>query len=480
MRKLGTAILSFILFTSALEAQQAKTDTVSKVQQQAADSVPRGKVHTLDKIAGVVGSAIILQSDIELKYASFLAQGNPPNPSIKCQILQSLLTQKLLAQQAVIDSVDVKEDEVDGDVDRRMRGMIQRAGGQDKLEQFLGRSIIQYKDEIRPDIREELIAQKMQQKITSNVNTTPQDVKNFFSKIQKDSLPTLNKEIEVGQIVFSPKLNKEEKETYKQKAEELLARVKKGEDFSALARLYSQDPGSAVEGGDLGFADRSTFVKEFASWAFKLKTGEVSPVFETDFGYHFLQVIERRGEQVHVRHILIIPAVTQESLNRAKAKADSVYDQMMKNKKLDFSTAAAFYSDDKDTKYNGGMLLNADNVETRTTYIPTDRLDPQVALITDTMKAGSISKPQLFTGQDGKKTYKILYLKSSTNAHKMSITQDYPKIKEYATTDKINRTVSEWFQKKRQQTFIKIDPEYLSCPSLKGWPTPIVTAAAKP
>ena len=320
MRKFGTAVFGLLLFVSVAFAQQPAGDT-AKTKHVTKDSVFTGPKHTLDKIAGVVGAAIILQSDIELKYASYLAQGNPPNSSVKCQILQSLLTQKLLAQQAVIDSVDVKEDEVDNDVDRRMRGMIQRAGGQDKLEAFLGRSVIQYKDEIRADLREELIAQKMQQKITTNVNTTPQDVKNFFNKISKDSLPTFSKEVEVGQIVFNPKLNKEEKAAYKAKDEELLVRIKKGEDFGALARLYSQDPGSAAEGGDLGFADRNTFVKEFASWAFKLKAGEISPVFETDFGFHFLQVIERRGEQVHVRHILIIPAVTPESLDRVPISA---------------------------------------------------------------------------------------------------------------------------------------------------------------
>src|SRR6185437_12175917 len=283
------------------------------------------------------------------------------------------------------------------------------------------------------------------------------------------------------EIAFYPKLTKTEKEAYRQKAEDLLKRIKNGEDFGALARLYSQDPGSAPDGGDLGFADRTGFVKEFSAMAFKLKAGEISPVFETDFGFHFLQVIERRGEQVHVRHILIVPAITQESLDRAKAKADSVYDLMQKNKKIDFSTYAAYYSDDMDTKYNGGMMLNLENVQERSTYIPTDKLDPQIALTTDTMKVGSISKPQLFTGADGKKAYKILYLKSSTDAHKANLAQDYPKIKEYATNDKINRTVSEWFQKKRKQTFIKIDPEYQSCPTLKGWGTPeTATAEVKP
>ena len=467
MRKIGFALLSLtlslVLCSSFAQAQP--------------------KARNLDKIAAVVGGSIILQSDIELKYATYLAQGNPPDPSVKCQIAQNFISQKLLAAQAIIDSIDVKDDEVDNDIDRRMRGMIQRAGGQDRLETFLGRSIIQYKDEIRPDIREGLVAQKMQQKITADINTTPEDVKQFFNKIPKDSLPTFNKEVEVGEIQFDPKLTEAEKAIYKQKAQDLLDRVKKGADFGALARLYSQDPQSAIQGGDLGFADRTTYVKEFAAWAFRLKAGEYSPVFETDFGFHFLQVIERRGEQVHVRHILIIPATTQASLDRAKLKADSVYDFLVKNKKIDFSTAAAYYSDNKETKYNGGMLLNADNVDTRTTFIPTDRLDPQVALMTDTMKIGSISKPAVFTAPDGKKSYKILYLKSSTNAHKASLEQDYPKIKDYATTDKTNRKLSEWFEKKRKQTFIKIDPEYQGCPQMKGWATPVdasVNAEVKP
>ncbi|WP_183565867.1 peptidylprolyl isomerase [Mucilaginibacter sp. SP1R1] len=482
MRKLGIVILSFILIVSVAGAQ-TKADSAAKIAAAKVDStVAAGPRRTLDKIAAVVGNSPILQSDIELSYAQYLVQGNQPNPDVKCRILQSLLTQKLLAQQAIIDSVEVKDDEVDNNVDRRMREMTQRAGGQEKLEAFLGRSVIQYKDEIRPDLKEQLVAQKMQQKITEKLNVTPLDVKKYFDAIPKDSLPSFNKEIEVGEIAFQPQLDKEEKAVYREKAEELRERIKKGEDFGTLARLYSQDPGSAPDGGDLGFADRTTFVKEFTANAFKLKAGEISPVFETDFGFHFLQVIERRGEQVHVRHILISPVVTQASLDRAKAKADSIYTLLMKNKKIDFSSAAAYYSDDKDTKYNGGMMLNAENVQNRTTFIPTDKLDPKVALVTDTMKIGSISKPELFTGADGKKSYKILYLKSATNAHKANLDQDFPKLKEFAYEDKNNRTVTQWFEKRRKETFIKIDPEYQSCEILKKWITtpPATTAQAKP
>ncbi|MES2275591.1 MAG: peptidylprolyl isomerase [Bacteroidota bacterium] len=457
MRKFGIAVLILIFTVTLVRAQ----------------------TRVLDKVAGVVGSSIILQSDIESLYAQYQAQGMQVTPAFKCQLLQQQVTQKLLAQQAVIDSVTVKEDEVDATVDRKMRAMKSRAGGQDKLEAFLGRSLIQYQDEVRPDIRESLIAERMQQKITEKINVTPQDVKRFFDGIPKDSLPTYNKEVEVGEIVFTPVLSKDEKEDYRKKAEDLRARAKAGTDFGLLARSYSQDQVSALEGGDLGFFDRGQMVKEFTAVAFKLKAGEISPVFETDFGFHVLQVIERRGEQVHARHILIMPNITQAALDRDKAKADSIYALIKANKKMDFSTAASFYSDDKETKFNGGMMLNAENVQTRTTYIPTDKLDPQVALVVDTMKVGSISKPMLYTGQDGKKSYRILYLKSVTDAHKANLAQDFPKLKEIAFEEKTNRAVSQWFEKKRKETFIRIDPEYQGCPQLKTWIN-TTTAQAKP
>lgn len=437
-----------------------------------------GQKKSLDKVAAVVGNSIILNSDIEREYDNYLVQGNQPNSAVKCQVLQQLLTQKLLAQQAVIDSVIVKDDDVDNEVERRMRNYIQRAGGQEKLEAFLGKSVIQYKDEIRPDMREQLTAQRMQQKITEKISVTPQDVKNYFNAIPKDSLPSINKEVEIAQIVFNPKLTREEKQLYREKAEALRERVKKGEDFATLATLYSQDPGSAPAGGDLGFADRSTFVREFAAMAFKLKAGDISPVFETDFGFHFLQVIERRGEQVHVRHILIVPEVTQASLERAKTRADSIY-TLIKNLKLDFFNAASYYSDDNETKYNGGMMLNAEDVQNRSTFIPTDKLDPQVALVVDTMKVGSIAKPALFTAQTNKKSYKILFLKSKTDAHKANLAQDFPKLKDAAAESKTSRTVSEWFEKRRKETYINIDPEYQTCDQLKSWTLTTASAQAK-
>src|SRR5690606_35762513 len=245
---------------------------------------------TLDKIAAVVGGTVILKSDVEMQYAQYLAQGNPADKSAKCYFIQQLLTQKLLSQQALIDSVTVTESEVEDEIERRLRVMTSRAGGQERLEEFLKISILQYKDQMRPGIREQLIANRMQGKITENVNVTPLEVKRYFESIPRDSLPYYNTEVEVGQIVIHPELTKEEKEQFRDRAEVLRLRIKNGEDFSTLARLYSEDPGSAAEGGDLGFMDRTMLVKEFAAVAFKLKPGELSQVFETEYGFHFLQV----------------------------------------------------------------------------------------------------------------------------------------------------------------------------------------------
>ncbi len=438
--------------------------------QVIAQTTPSDTKKSLDKVVAVIGSSIILQSEIDMQYAQYLSQGNPDNADVRCQILQGLISQKILGQQAIIDSIAVTEDDVDNEIDRRLRSSIARAGGQERLEQFLNRSLIQYKDEIRPDIKEMLVANKMQAKITENVAVTPLEVKRYFDAIPKDSLPFFNTEVEIGEVVVYPKMNKLEKEAFRDKAEALRLRIKGGEDFATLARLYSQDPVSAREGGDLGFMDRTGLVKEFAATAFKLKPGELSQVIETEFGFHVLQLVERRGEQVNVRHILIRTEPVPASLERAKAHIDSVYNNVI-GKKVDFGTAASLYSDNNDTKYNGGMMLNAENVQSRTTFIPTDKLDPTIFLTVDTMKVGTVSQPALFTAADGKQGYRFLLLKSKTGPHQANLEQDFPKIKEVAFEDKTNRTISEWFEKRRKITYIKIDSEFQTCSEIATWTT---------
>lgn len=426
------------------------------------------KGQEIDKVVAVVGNNIILKSEVENQYAQYLAQGNPEDAEIKCYFLQQLLTQKLLSQQAVIDSIQVTEDEIEDNINNRLRFMTSRAGGQERLEQFLNRSLLQYKEEMRPDVREQLIANKMQRKITENIDVTPFEVRRFFDNIPTDSLPNFNTEVEVGEIVFYPKLTEEEKKPVYDRIESIRQEILDGKDFGTMARLYSQDPGSAAEGGEYPFADRNTWVKEFTKTAFKLKQGEISKVFETEYGYHFLQVLERRGEQVKVRHILRTFTPTTESLNRAKALADSVQ-LLVEEGKMDFYTAANLYSNDEETKYNGGMLVNTENVQTRTTFIPVDQLDATIFSAIDTLEVGEFSKASQFTGPDGKSGYRFVYLKSRIPPHKASFEEDYAKLKEAALEDKTNRIISEWFEAKRATTFIKIDPEFESCSELTLW-----------
>jgi peptidyl-prolyl cis-trans isomerase SurA len=423
---------------------------------------------TIDKIIAIVGNEIVLLSDLNMRQVQYISAGTAQNQASPCYILQQILVQKLLKQQAMIDSIMVDDNQVDQEIDRRIRASVQRAGGEERLEQFLNKSILQYKDEIRPEIKDLLIADKMQGKITENVSITPREVEQYFKSYKKDSLPDIGTEYEIGEIVLHPELSKLEKQKYFDKLDAIRLRVKSGEDFGFLAKTYSEDPGSAAEGGDLGFFDRGTMVKEFTAMAFKLKAGEVSPVFETENGFHILQVLERRGEQVRARHILIIPKTTPLSLERLKNHTDTIYADLIA-KKLSFSDAAARYSDNKQSKYNGGMLLYADEVTTRTISIPAEKLDPKIFLVVDTMKAPEISKPVFFSGADGKDGYKILFLKSKVAPHKGNLNQDYVKFKERAQELKVNKALSEWFEKRRESTYIKIDPDYLGCKELEIW-----------
>lgn len=422
----------------------------------------------IDKVAATVGSSIILQSELDREYAQHLAQGNQADESFKCYILQQLLTQKLLAQQAVLDSIDVTESEVDDNINQRLRYMTQQAGGQERLEQFLNRSLLQYKEEMRPSVYELLKANRMQQTIVRGIDVTPMEVKRYFESLDPDSLPYFGTEVEIGEIVLYPKLNREEKEPFRKRAEELREKVLAGEDFSLVAKLYSQDPGSAPFGGDLGFKTRDAFVKEFSAVTFKLKPGEISPVFESEFGFHIVQVLERRGDEVRSRHILIQTKPSQATLDRTKREIDSIQN-LVATKKLDFYTAATRFSDNKETKFNGGMLLDYSNQQSRSTFIPVETLDKDVFKEIEGLEVGEFSKPVQFTDFRGNVGYRFHYLKSRTSPHVANLEQDFSKIKEAALSDKINRKLSEWFEGRRKVTYIHINEEYHNCEDLKIW-----------
>lgn len=453
MKKYLVAACLNVVFIGGLMAQQTQEIQEARV---------------VDKVAATVGAGIILQSEIDREYAQHLANGNPADDAYKCTLLQQLLVRKLLAQQAVIDSIDVTESEVDDNINQRLRYMTQQMGGKERLEKFLNRSTLQYKEEMRPNVYELLKANRMQQSITSGIDVTPMEVKRYFESLDNDSLPNFGTEVEVGEIVIFPKLNREEKEVYRKKAEEFRQKVVDGDDFALVAKLYSEDPGSSPFGGDLGFKTREDFVKEFSAVTFRLKPGEISQVFESEFGFHFVQVLERRGEEIRSRHILVQIKPNQASLARTKAEIDSIQN-LVTEKKMDFYTAATRFSDNKESKFNGGMLLDYQNQSSRTTYIPVENLEAGVFAAIDNLQPGEYSKPQQFTAEGGKVGYRFHYLKSRTAPHQANLDQDFAKIKEAALQDKINRKLSEWFAGRRKVTYIHISEEFNTCDELKIW-----------
>lgn len=417
-----------------------------------------------DKIVAVLGENIVLNSDIDGQYAQYMAQGYKDNGELKCQILESLLAQKMLQNQAKLDSLEISEQQVEDELNRRVKYFMAQIGSQEKLEQFIGKSILEFKDELREDVRAVIMAQNMQQEITRKVTITPNEIKSFYSEIPKDSLPFFNKEVQVGVILKKPAISAKAKQEAKDKLEDLRARVAKGEDFATLAILYSQD-GSAKNGGELGFVGRGELVKAFEAVAFKLKPGELSSIVETEFGFHIVQLVERRGEQVNVRHILIKVNYDYTDMIAAKNILDSVYNLILTNK-ITFEEAALKFSDDEATKNNGGMMLNPQDGSTK---IPSDQIDPAIYFQLENMKVGDISTPASFKGPTGEQAYRLVKFLAKTEPHKANLTDDYQKIQQAALTSKQNKEVEKWFSKRRNETFIRINDEFLSCEKLKPW-----------
>ncbi len=428
-------------------------------------SQDEGKI--IDQVIAVVGGNIILESDIEAQYMQYIMQEGTAEGSrstIKCSMLESMLYQKLLLNQAELDSVEVSDAQVEAEMDRRLRHYIGLLGSPEKFEEFYQKSILEFKDELREQVKELLMVETVQDKITRDVKTTPTEIKAFFKEIPQDSLPFINSEVELSQIVKLPPVNREETEKVKNKLQELRFRVLNGENFATLAILYSEDPGSAKNGGELGLFGRGEMFPAFEAVAFNLEKGEVSEIVETEAGFHILQLIERRGEYVNVRHILLRPKVSPIDLARAKVQLDSI-SLLLDQKKYTFDEAIVRFSDDP-SKNNGGLLINP---MTGTTLFETDQLDPKVAFVIDKLEVGEVSAPVQFQTQDGKDAYRILYLKKRTEPHKANLKQDYDKIQAWATEDKKQDMITKWITNRTKQTFVKINESYKDCSFANSW-----------
>ncbi len=418
----------------------------------------------VEGIEAIVGNKIILKSDVEASYQQFLAQGNYGSALVRCQVLDQLMLNKLMLHQAAIDSVEVTESQVQSELDSRMSYYIQQIGSEQKLEEYYKKSIPEIKDEFRPMIKDQLQIRAMQSKITKNATASPAEVKAFFESIPPDSLPYINAQLEYAQITRKIPVSEQEKKNIREKLEGYRERILKGEDFGMLAVLYSQD-GSARNSGELGFTNRGDLVPEFEAAAFKLKAGEVSPIVETKFGLHIIQLIERRGDQINVRHILIKPSVSEEDIRLAGAFMDSIAG-LIHAGKLSFADAAGKFSDDAETRYNGGNVLNP---QTGNTRFEPDQVDPTVFFVLDKLTPGQVSSPAQAQTPEGDQIYRMLQLKTRSSPHRANMTDDYQRLQEQTVFEKQNKIMEDWVEKKKKNTYIRISDEYRDCDILKYW-----------
>lgn len=423
---------------------------------------------SIERVVGVVGDNIVMQSEVEAQFYQMIAQGYEMGENAKCAVLEEFLYQKLLLHQAKLDSVEVSQDQIEEELDRRVRYFSAQIGGQDRLEEYYGKSILQIKEEFRELIEDQLMVQTMQQKVTGDVKVTPSEVFDYYNKIPKDSLPFINSEVEVGRIVKNSVISAEAKKTAKDKAIELRARAVDGTDFCILA-IHSDDPGSAAQCGDLGYFERGTMVPEFDAVAFRLKEkGEVSEVFESKFGYHFMKLTDRKGEKVRASHILIKPKTTRADLNAAKAFLDTVY-ELIQTDSITFVEAVDEFSDDEDTKGSEGLIVNPNTGTTKFEMDDVSQIDPTIFLTIDKMKVGEISEPTLTANADGEETYSIIFLKSRTEPHVANLKDDYQRIQNAATLEKQAKTINNWMKEKLEDTYVKINPDFQNCDFEHEW-----------
>lgn len=421
----------------------------------AAQGQPRKAIG--DKIVAVVGDRIILYSDIKNSLADIARQGGNLPDNAECMIAEQAIVSKVLMLQAEKDSLPVTDEEVEAELDQRIRYYINQLGSQEALEEMANQSVYQIKDNARESVKERKLAEAMQQKIVSGVKITPTEVKTFFEKIPKDSLPYFESELEVCQIILYPKASREleqyivsEMNNYKKQIEEKKA------TFEQLAKRNSEDPGSKERGGDYQInRNEKTWDPVFLSTAFRLKEGEVSvPVKSNKFGYFLIQMVERKGDDAHVRLILRVPPVTDAEIGQALSKLDTIRSKVIAGT-FGFNEAAKKYSDDESAKFSGPCVLNRDG----SSYVTIDQLDKEMVTMLSKMKVGDFSQPVAFAGEQGKKGARIVYLKSRSEPHRMNLSDDYSKISQMALEEKKGIALDKWMRTKIPTYYIMVDNE---------------------
>ena len=429
--------------------------------------------NVIDEIVWVVGDDAILRSDVEAQRLYMQNENQRLEGDPYGFIPEQMAVQKLYLNQAKIDSIEVAENQVIQEVDRWMNFAVNQLGSREKMEEYFGKKYSQIKEERKEMIREQQIVSKMQQQLIGEIKLTPSEVRKYFNSIPKDSLPTIPTTVEVQIVTMEPKIPFEETDAIKSRLREFTEQVNKGErEFSSIARLYSEDPGSAPRGGELGFMSKGQLLPEFANVAFNLRDPKrVSQIVQTEYGYHIIQLIEKRGDRVNCRHILLKPKVSDKELSEATARMDSLYNDLKENK-FSFEEAAMFISADKDTRNNKGLMVNNqyESSNMGTPRFEMQELPQEIGKVVYNMEVGEISKPFTMITDKQREVVAIVKLKARVEGHKANLSDDYQALKTMVESKKREELLNNWIIKKQKSTYVRISDGWQNCDfRYPGW-----------
>ena len=431
-----------------------------------------GQDNVIDEVVWVVGDEAILKSDVESERLNAQYEGRKFEGDPYCIIPEQLAVQKLFLHQAAIDSIEVSEQEVIGQVERRTNWLIEQVGGsKEKLEEYYNKTSTQIREMLRENIRDGLTVQKMQQHIVGEIKITPAEVRRYFKDLPQDSIPFVPTQVEVQIVTLEPKIPLEEVERVKKTLRDYTDGINSGKmSFATYARFYSEDPGTARRGGELGFMGKGELVPEYANVAFNLQDpNKVSKIVETEFGFHIIQLIEKRGDRINTRHILLKPKVEEKDLEAALVRLDSIADDI-RNQKFTFDDAATYISQDKDTKNNHGLMANKNTGTARFEMQDLAQVSQEVAKMVENMNVGEISRAFTMINDKGKEVCAIVKLKSRINGHKATISEDYQRLKAIVMEKRSEDKLEKWIKEKQKHTYVRINEKWQKCDfKYPGW-----------
>ena len=469
IRLYSLAFLAIIGITSMAKGQMAgDTEATDTTTVDSVKEVPETAI--VDEVIWVVGDEAILKSDVEAMRLQAAQDGLRWNGDPDCVIPEQIAVQKLYLHQAAIDSIEVSQSEVSQMVDQQINGWIQMIGSKEKLEEYKKQTVTQMRNELNDVVKDRLMAQKMQKQLVEDISVTPAEVRKYFSTLPEDSIPYVPTEVEVQIITQTPKIEQQEINRVKETLRDFTDRITRGESsFTTLARLYSEDPGTARQGGELDYTGRGMLDPAFANVAFNLTDPKkVSKIVESEFGYHIIQLIDKRGDKIKVRHILMKPQVSDEAVENCLNRLDSIRNDITAGK-FTFEEGASYISDDKDTKNNKGLMSNATEM-TRTSKFRMQDLPSEIAIVVDTMKVGEVSAPFSLINNRGKQVCAIVKLKNRVDGHKAKITEDFQVMKEVVENKRRAEKLHKWVVDKIKVTYVRINPRYKDCKfEYDGW-----------